>query len=341
MILLRHAAWGCVWLHALSCAEANPPADALTQSGIRGTSTNVEVAEFDVTENGIDRFLYCPPPGELGQDWIPPLPTWSSPPSTEGTEAQREGGVLPRPDEMPTLGRSRGATTEPSKRTDQPTSTDPRENVSPDVPSDVMHGPTPTEKAIADTREAFRACYNYGLIYDPTQDGHVAIVLRIGRDGRVAKVESWGACEIASPTIECMRDAAKKLRFRPPAGGSATVTIPAVFTSSSVVRRTSPRPNEVYAAAAYVAVEGIRQEFHACERSALESGGSVSATATFALDLDDRGKVLHANIDPWTGDKNLLACAAAAFGRMAFPPPPGGKGSVLVRLAFNPRAGSK
>jgi hypothetical protein len=212
----------------------------------------------------------------------------------------------------------------------------------PEAGADVtMHGSTPTEKAIADTRDSFRACYNHGLIYDPTQDGHVAIVLRVGGDGRVASVESWGACEIAGPSIECMRDAAKKLRFRPPTGGSDTVTIPAVFTSSGTVRRTSPRPNDVYAASAYIAVEGVRQELHACERGERQSGGPVSATATFALDLDEKGTVLHSNIDPWTGDKNLLACAAGAFGHAAFPPPPGGRGSVLVRVAFNPRAGSK
>jgi hypothetical protein len=211
-----------------------------------------------------------------------------------------------------------------------------------DVAGDLtMHGSTPTEKAIADTRDSFRACYNHGLAYDPTQDGHVAIVLRVGRNGRVASVESWGACEIASQSIECMRDAAKKLRFRPPASGSDTVTIPAVFTSSGAVRRTSPRPNDIYAASAYIAVEGTRQDLHACESGERQSGGALSATATFALDLDEKGRVLHSNIDPWTGDKNLLACAAAAFGRASFPPPPGGHGSVLVRVAFNPRAGSK
>lgn len=316
MMFLRDAvfAWTCLTLS--SCAGATPPAGTFPAVEARHTGTSVEVAEFDVSENGVDRFLNCPPPGELGQDWIPPLPAWSAPALPEGGGTSNEKGAAAAPE-------GTGGVAGEGAR---------------DV---TMRGSTPTEKAIADTRDAFRACYNHGLIYDPTQDGHVAIVLRVGRDGRVASVESWGACEIASQSIECMRDAAKKLRFHPPASGSDTVTIPAVFTSSGAVRRTSPRPNDVYAASAYIAVEEVREDFHACERSARQSGAAVSATATFALDVDAKGKVLHVNIDPWTGDKSLLGCAAAAFGRMAFPPPPGSHGSVLVRLAFNPRAGSK
>ncbi len=324
MIFLRNLSVVGACFTIFSCASEVAPAPE-TPSSVEPTpkGTSVEVAEFDVSDNGIDRFLNCPPPGELGQDWIPPLPPWTPPTSTE-TSGTNAIGALPA-DGTPGQVAGNAAGDMPDR-----------------VPDDVtMHGTTPTEKAIADTRDSFRACYNHGLIYDPTQDGHVAIVLRVGQRGRVASVESWGACEIAGPSIECMRDAAKKLRFPPPPNGSDTVTIPAVFTSSGAVRRTIPRPNDVYAASAYIAVEGIRQEFHACERNARQSGRPVSATATFALDLDEKGKVLHSNIDPWTGDKNLLTCAAAAFGRAAFPPPPGGQGSVLVRVAFNPRAGTK
>jgi hypothetical protein len=67
----------------------------------------------------------------------------------------------------------------------------------------------------------------------------------------------------------------------------------------------------------------------------------VVASATFALDLDAQGRVMHANVEPWTGAKDLLACAANAFQTSTFPPPPGGAGTVLARLAFNQRAGTK
>lgn len=282
-----------------ACGSAEtPPASTAVEP--RHTGTSIEVAELDIQWNGIDRFVNCPPPGELGQDWIPPLPPWT-PPAASG----------------------------PIDTTQLP-------------PDDVtMHGSTPTERAIADTRDRFRGCYNHGLIYDPTQDGHVAIVLRVGPDGRVADVESWGACEIVSQSIECMRDAARKLRFRPPAGGSDTVTIPAVFTSSAAVRNTSPRPNDVYAAAAYIAVEKLRPQLHACEKSAHQAGRPIIASATFNIDVDSKGAVQHSNVDPWSGDKDLLACAASALAGLALPPPAGGHASVLVRIAFNPRAGTK
>ena len=292
----------CAGFIAMSCGAPTAETPAVAPAGLdaKSAGTSVEVSEFDISEDGIDRFINCPPPGELGQDWTPPLPSWTPP-----------------------------ATTGPADTTPLP----------PDIAT--THGSTPTDRAIADTRESFRTCYNHGLVYDPTQDGHVAIVLRIGSDGRVASVESWGACEIVSQTIDCMRVAAKKLRFVPPAGGSDTVTIPAVFTSSAAVRRTNPRPSDVYTAAAYIAVEKLRPQLHACEQSARQSGRGVIASATFNLDVDAHGKVGHSNVDPWAGDKDLLACAANTLGNLSLPPPPGSKANVIVRLAFNPRAGSK
>jgi hypothetical protein len=280
----------------VSCAAETLPPPPVTPPEPRSTGTSVEVSELDINWNEIDRFENCPPPGELGQDWIPPLPNWTAPPAT----GPIDGSDLP-----------------------------------PEVAT--MHGTTPTERAIADTRERFRNCYNHGLIYDPTQDGHVAIVLRVGADGRVAQVESWGACEIVYEAIDCMRDVGKKLRFRPPASGSDTITIPAVFTSSSAVRDTNPRPNDAYTAATYIAVEKLRPQLHACEKSAHNPGRSVIASATFSLDIDSKGSVLHSNVNPWSGDKELLACAASALGTLSLPPPAGGKASAIVRLSFNPR----
>jgi len=138
-----------------------------------------------------------------------------------------------------------------------------------------------------------------------------------------------------------MRSAAKKLRFWPPASGSETVTIPAVFTSSAAVRRTNPRPSDVYTAAAYIAVEKLRPQLHACEQSARHSGRAVIASATFNMEVDAHGRVLHSNVDPWSGDKDLLFCAANALGGIALPAPPASKANVIIRLAFNPRAGTK
>jgi hypothetical protein len=59
MIFLRNLALACSCLTASCAGEVTPPSDAAdaTRTGI-----NVEVAEFDVSEKGIDRFLNCPPP---------------------------------------------------------------------------------------------------------------------------------------------------------------------------------------------------------------------------------------------------------------------------------------
>jgi hypothetical protein len=289
-------------LLTMSCGNqsARVPDPSLAAFEARSPGTNVEVSELDISEDEIDRFVHCPPPGELGQDWIPPLPPWTPPSPGEAS------------------------------------STDP-------LPPELVGAPdsTPAEKATADTRESFRSCYSHGLVYDPTQDGHVAIVLRVSADGRVARVESWGACEIARPSIECMRVAAKKLRFRPPASGSDTVIIPAVFTSSEAIRRTNPGPGDVYTASAYVAIERLRPALHACEGGARRGAGAIMAAATLNLQVNGAGQVQHSRVDPWSGNKDLLACAANVLGNLQLPPPAGGWANVIVRLAFNPRAGTK
>jgi hypothetical protein len=261
------------------------------------TLTSVEVAELEIDASGVDRFTNCPPPGELGQGWIPPIPPWTShAASTPSDPASETPG-----------------TTEPASGADE----------------------LPADRAFALTHEAFRSCYARGLTLDPTQDGHVAMVLRIGGDGRVAKVESYGACEIARETIHCMQDVAKKIRLRPPPGGSDTVIVPAVFEQSIGLRRTDPAPGDAYATQAFIAVESLRPALHACEDHERAAGKSQQATATFALDVDAKGRVVRSRVDPWSGNQQLLACAAGVFERVVFGPPPRGRGSVLARVAFN------
>src|SRR5271169_3585565 len=78
------ASLASVVLIASSCGgpstETPPPTSPVEP---RSTGTSIEVAELDINWNGIDRFVNCPPPGELGQDWIPPLPPWT-PPAVSG-----------------------------------------------------------------------------------------------------------------------------------------------------------------------------------------------------------------------------------------------------------------
>jgi surface antigen len=201
-------------------------------------------------------------------------------------------------------------------------------------------GRTPTERAIEDTRSQFRSCYHRGLVHDPTQYGHVAVVLRVGPNGRVLKTESWGACELQHDVIACMRDVGKAYRFDPPPSGKDTIIIPIVFQPRSGGGAISTE-NDGYTAQAYVTLESMRPALHECESRARSAGKDVEAWGVFDMQIDKSGQVTSANIDPYHGDQELLGCAAEVLQRMKLPPPEGGKGKLLARVTFNPRAGTR
>lgn len=261
-----------------------------------------DLPELEIRSSGVDRFATCPPPGDFGQHWIPQLPSWTPPP-----RAADAGPPLPVDQDF-------------VARTAQRTL---------------------TEIAVDATHRDFRSCYRQGLVHHPTQDGRVAIVLRIGPDGRVAKVESYAACELAPESISCMYGVAQRLRFPPPSAGAETVTIPATFTSRDGVRRTVPTGNDAYTAAAYLTLEMARPSLHTCEEQARRDGRPVQSTGTFTMDIAEDGRVTKAHVDPWTGDQALLLCAARVLEGLRFTPPAGGKGAVIARLNFNPRQGAR
>jgi len=274
-----------------ACGSGTPP---VAPERPRGTS--IEISDFEVNGDGVDRFSACPPPGEIGQEWYPDIPDWSPPPGS-GDDA--------------------GA----------PTSTE-------------HFGRTATERAIEDTRLAFRSCYHRGLVQDPTQYGHVAIVLRVGPTGRVLQTDSYGACELQHDVIACMRDVGKALRFDPPAGGKDTIVIPVVFQPRNGEDVNATR-NDSYTAQAYVALEALKPELHACEQRARQEGRNVEAWGVFDMTLDKTGAVSAANVDPYNGDQDLLGCAAEALQKIKLAPPDGGKGRLLARITFNRRAGTR
>jgi len=288
-----------------ACASEAPPQVVTPIETKKADVTSIELAEFEISEYGADRFTHCPPPGELGQRWIPPIPPWT-PSSAAVSFAMQTPGTGDADAQTP-----------------------------PAPPGQAAR----LEQIAQSTRQQFRHCYNRGLLYDPTQDGHVAIVMRLARDGRIAQVEAYGACDISTETIRCMMDSAKPMRFDPPQPGFETITVPVVFSQRE--RRHAVGSNDAYTAEAYIALESARPALHACEEKTRKANKSVVATATFALDLDAKGKVVHAHIDPYSGDQDLLACAAEAMDKVGFPPPPAGRGHAIVRLSFNPRPHTK
>ncbi len=292
-----------------SCASAPRPA---APPDARGRVTGVQLATLEIRNDQIDRFAYCPPAGEIGQAWIPPVPEWH-PPAASASAAVPESAV-----------ESSGVT---------------------DAQSPIVEpesAPTTSlalliDQAATATRSTFRRCYHRGLFVDPTQDGHVAVVLRVDRSGNVAQVETWGACDLAPETLSCLREEAAHLKLSPPDGGSATVTVPVVFTSGSERRRGT---NDGYAAAAYVAVEAMRPRLHGCADEARRAGDSVFAKATMKVEIDAKGRAVTVRLDSWAGGREIVTCAAEALRTATFPPPPAGRGVVIVPIAFNPRPGS-
>jgi hypothetical protein len=260
-----------------------------------------EISELEIRAHGVDRFASCPPPGELGQQWIPPLPAWSPPEATDaGAPAVVDQNFIARTADR-----------------------------------------TPTEMAVEATHRDFRSCYRKGLVRGGSQEGRVAIVLRVGADGRVANVEEYGACELDVQAIACMKSSAARLRFQPPGAGDGTIVIPAAFTSREGNRRTIGSANDAYTASAYLTLEAARPGLHACEEQARRDLKPLSATGTFVMAIAADGHVTETHVDPWTGEQSILACAARALDGLRFSPPPGGKGTVVARLNFNPRQATR
>ena len=74
----------------------------------------------------------------------------------------------------------------------------------------------------------------------------------------------------------------------------------------------------------------VRPALHKCEEQAAtrsREGGAARASATptkatFTLSIAADGRVTKAHVDPWTGDRDLLTCAARALEGARFTPPP-------------------
>jgi hypothetical protein len=202
-------------------------------------------------------------------------------------------------------------------------------------------GRSPSELAAEATHRDFRSCYRRTLTHGASPVGRVAIVVRVGPDGKVAKVEEYAACEIDPEAIACMKGVAARLRFPPPASGSDTITIPATFTSREGLRRTSATANDAYTASAYLTLEAARPALHECDVQARSAGRPSHATGTFTMNVAADGRVTRTHVDPYTGERTLLECAVRALDQLAFAPPPGGQGVVIARLNFNPRQGAR
>jgi hypothetical protein len=76
----------------------------------------------------------------------------------------------------------------------------------------------------------FRACYEAGLLKNPTLTGTVKTRFVIGRDGAVSNVGDGGSSMPDAAVTACVARSFYGIGFPQPEGGIVTVTYPITFT---------------------------------------------------------------------------------------------------------------
>lgn len=261
---------------------------------------SVVLPPFELRYDGLQRFEYCPPRGDVGQPWIPPIP------GVDTRSVAAPAPAAPTPDAEP--------------NPDLP------------VPTAPVSGEL-TSFALDPITAAFRHCRPQGMPRGPAPDARVAVVLRVDRTGRVARVETWAACGMTYAALGCLRSEALNLHLPPPAAGSATVVVPAVYFGDLP---TGAAVDDSYAAGAAVAIESVQPRLYACMDASRRAGKSVEAQGRFTIDIDRKGKSARVDVDLWRGNGALLLCAGEAVHDAPFPAPPIGWGRVVVTIVFDP-----
>ena len=84
------------------------------------------------------------------------------------------------------------------------------------------------ERVVAGMKAGFRACYNRGLVADPTSHGRIKIILTVGSQGEViaARAEPVGA--LPDEITGCLVRRGQMANFvaPEPAGSQATISFP-------------------------------------------------------------------------------------------------------------------
>ncbi|APR88590.1 hypothetical protein A7982_13939 [Minicystis rosea] len=88
-------------------------------------------------------------------------------------------------------------------------------------------------RVVAENAPATRQCYERALARDLTLEGAVSARLSVNRDGAVTAVEDVGSTLADAEAVRCVLDVAAKLRFPPPGGEKATVTVPFSFSTGA------------------------------------------------------------------------------------------------------------
>ncbi|MBI4956598.1 MAG: AgmX/PglI C-terminal domain-containing protein [Myxococcales bacterium] len=76
----------------------------------------------------------------------------------------------------------------------------------------------------------FRACYQTGLLQNPSLAGRVVVRFLIGRDGRVMSAADGGSDLPDRGVVSCIASSFQALTFPAPERGTVTVTYPFALT---------------------------------------------------------------------------------------------------------------
>lgn len=86
-------------------------------------------------------------------------------------------------------------------------------------------------RVVAGASAGFRACYNAGLTSNPDSGGKITLRIQVGPGGEVTSVAANSAGNFSPSVVSCIKRRAQSLRFAPPDGGTAVVTVPISFVA--------------------------------------------------------------------------------------------------------------
>jgi hypothetical protein len=90
--------------------------------------------------------------------------------------------------------------------------------------------PETVQRIVRQNFGRFRACYEGGLMHNPTLAGTVTTRFVIGRDGAVGAVANAGSSLPDNDVVSCVARSFYGIGFPQPEGGIVTVTYPIVFS---------------------------------------------------------------------------------------------------------------
>jgi hypothetical protein len=73
------------------------------------------------------------------------------------------------------------------------------------------------------------ACYRRGQAQNPDIAGRIDLKLKVGPGGEVVGVSATVSGNLPQSVVSCVKERARGVRFAPPEGGSAVVSVPFSF----------------------------------------------------------------------------------------------------------------